>query len=110
MWIVGFEEKREPTLVRSEPDGRNLRSRGRLWIEPESGRVLMAEMIVDNGPVRGQINVSYQSEPLLQFLVPIEMREKYTRKGDPSEIVGHATYGKFREFQVKVNEEIGPIR
>lgn len=110
MWIIGFQEKRGPTLVRSEPDGADLFSRGRLWIEPGSGRVLMAEMIVENGPVHGQITVSYQSEPLVGFLVPIEMREKYTRRGDSREIFGTATYGKFRRFQVQVDEKIGPIR
>ena len=59
--------------------GADIFSRGRFWIEPASGRVLMSEMITENDDVRGQINVSYQSEPLLGLLVPIEMRERYTK-------------------------------
>jgi hypothetical protein len=110
MWTVQFRETHGPTLVRSEPDGRDLLSEGRLWIEPESGRVLMSELVVRNGPVRAQVNVSYQSAPLLGFLVPIEMREKYTRKDDTREITGRADYGRFRQFKVQVDEKIGPIR
>lgn len=110
MWNVSFEEKRGPTLVRGEPRGEDLFSRGRLWIEPESGRVLMAEMIVENGPVRGQLTVSYQSEPILGFLVPIEMHERSTRRGDNHEISGEATYGHFRPFRVEGEEKIRPIR
>jgi hypothetical protein len=70
----------------------------------------MAELIVENGPVQAQINVSYQSEPLRGFFVPIEMREKYRRKDDGREITGTATYGRFRQFQVHVDEKIGPIQ
>ena len=110
MWAVRFRETRGPTLVRSEPDGRDLLSEGRLWIEPESGRVRMSELMVQNGPVRAQINVSYQSAPLLGFLVPIEMREKYTRRDDSREITGRADYGRFRQFRVQVEEKIEPIR
>ena len=40
------------------------------------------------------VTVSYQSEPLMGFLVPIEMRESYVRSGE--RITGHAVYGRFR--------------
>jgi hypothetical protein len=109
LWIVRFEEKRGPTLVRT-PQGGDIFSRGRLWIEPATGRVLMSEMITENAKVRAQINVSYQSEPLLGMLVPMEMRETYTAGLVGSIIEGTATYGRFRQFQVHVGERIEPIQ
>jgi hypothetical protein len=96
VWVVGFEERREPTLVRT-PKRTSILSRGRFWIEPASGRVLMSEMITQNHDVRAQINVSYQSEPLLGLLMPIEMREQYTMGGDVRMIECTATYGNFRQ-------------
>jgi len=49
------------------------------------------------------VDVSYQSEPLLGFLVPIEMRERYDGR-DKSHIDGVATYGRFRQFHVNTTE------
>jgi hypothetical protein len=40
--------------------------------------------------------VSYQTEPLMGFLVPIEMRESYVGKGE--RITGEAAYGRFRQI------------
>jgi hypothetical protein len=51
------------------------------------------------------IDVSYQSEPLLGLLVPIEMREWYDRRRNSSRIEAIATYGRFRQFQVTVDEK-----
>jgi hypothetical protein len=65
----------------------------------------MSELVMDNGAVRATINVSYQSEPVLGFLVPAEMREHYEAHGQS--IDGRATYGEFRQFQVKTKEVIG---
>ena len=109
VWVVAFRESQGPTMVRT-PEGRDVFSRGRLWIEPSSGRVLMAEVTAGGSQVKGQITVSFQSEPLLGFLVPVEMRESYQRSRDTRVIEGVATYGKFRQFRVEVHEQIGPIR
>jgi hypothetical protein len=109
VWVVRFTERLAPTIIHTGND-KNIFSRGRFWIEPSSGRVLMSEMITEDADVRGQINVSYQSEPLVGLLVPIEMRERYTSQGYRATITGQATYGKFRRFQVDVNETLGPIR
>lgn len=109
VWVVGFRESQGPTMVRT-PEGRDVFSRGRLWIEPSTGRVLMAEVTAGGSQVKGQITVSFQSEPLVGFLVPVEMRESYQRSRDTRVIEGVATYGKFRQFRVEVDEQIGPIR
>jgi hypothetical protein len=109
VWIVGYEEVRGPTIVRS-PGGRNLFSRGRLWIEASSGRVLMGEIIIANRDVTATLAVSFQSEPLLGLLVPVEMREQYRIRTVPDAVTGTATYGRFRRFEVASNPKGAPIR
>ena len=72
------------------PDGDDLPAHGRFWINPSNGSVLISELIVDGGGVIATVTVSYQSEPLMGFLVPVEMRESYVRYGE--RITGHAEY------------------
>lgn len=109
VWVIRFEENTRPTIVHTL-NGADIMSRGRFWIEPSSGRVLMSEMITEDDDVRAQINVSYQSEPLSGMLVPIEMHETYKSTRYRATINGEATYGRFRRFQVAVDERLTPIR
>jgi hypothetical protein len=109
VWVIEYQEKESHTMIRTD-GGRDLPSKGRFWIEPASGRVLMSELIAENRAIRATIDVSYQSEPLVGLLVPIEMRERYEGKQRGSLVEGRATYGRFRQFQVKVDEKIAPIK
>ena len=56
-------------------------------------------MVVGDRDRQGTVNVSYQSEPYLGLLVPIEMRERYEQRRGKSRIEGIATYGKFRKIE-----------
>jgi len=94
VWAIDYEEVRKPTLIRTLRN-KDLPARGRFWIEPDSGRVLMTELRAGDKNVRGTIDVSYQSEPLMGLLVPIEMREEYFDRSG-AHITGVATYGRFR--------------
>jgi hypothetical protein len=109
-WIVNFEEVKGPTLIYTTGGG-NIFSRGRFWIEPDTGRVLMSEMITEDAYVRGELLVSYQSEPLLGLLVPTELRERYTESAArrPT-ITGEARYSNFRRFQVSTDQKLEPIQ
>jgi len=98
VWVVAYEETGRPTLVRT-PQGRNRPVRGRLWIEPGSGRVLMSELLTGDDDLRVVIAVSYQSEPLLGFLVPVEMRERYEARARGTVIEGVAIYDSFRPLE-----------
>lgn len=93
MWTIEYQERRRNTVIK-QPNGGDLPARGRFWINPATGAVLISEMIVDGGGVIATITVSYQSEPLMGFLVPVEMRESYVRYGE--RISGRAEYGRFR--------------
>ena len=103
VWVIEFRETQSPTIIKTGGN-RDFRAEGRFWIEPESGIVRMSEMVMENREVAANILVSYQSEPLLGFLVPIEMRERYRSRSERVE--GVATYGRFRQFQVKTGETI----
>lgn len=107
VWILEYRETQPGTMIRTSAR-KDLPSRGRFWIEPTTGRVLMSELIARDRTVTATIDVSYQSEPLLGFLVPIEMRERYeSRNGE--RIKADATYARFRQFQVNVDETFAPI-
>ncbi len=93
MWTIEYRERKNATMIRT-PSGGNLPARGRFWIDPATGAVLISEMVVEGGGVIATIVVSYQSEPLMGLLVPAEMRESYVRYGE--RVSGHAVYGKFR--------------
>jgi hypothetical protein len=109
VWVIRYNEVRPRTLIHTTA-GRDLPSHGRLWVEPSTGRVLMSELVAGDASVEGQIEVSYQSQPLLGLLVPIEMRETYHVPRDQLTVDGTATYSNFRRFQVKVDEKLGPIK
>jgi len=105
VWVVSYREVRHDTIVRTTKH-KDLPIRGRFWIEPDTGRVLMSELVARNDDVDAKINVSYQSEPLLGLLVPIEMHELYMSWRDSTRIEGTATYGRFRRFLVTTDEKI----
>jgi len=108
VWVVAYEEKASHTMIRTDGE-KDLPSRGRFWIDPATGHVLMSELTAENRHIAATIDVSYQSEPLLGLLVPVEMRERYESKRSGTLVEGRATYGRFRQFQVKVDEKLGPI-
>jgi hypothetical protein len=108
--VLSFRETGTPTFIRDPSNKRGAaRSSGRIWVETDTGRVLMTELVVESSSVRSSTQVSYQSEPLVGFLVPVEMHESYAASR-PSRyrIDGTATYGNFRQFTVKTNESIVP--
>ena len=103
VWVVEFDEKGSGTLIKTDKL-KDIPSHGRFWIDPYTGRVLMSELIAKNRAITATVTVSYQSEPLVGLLVPIEMRENYQdRRGAHVEAV--AEYGRFRQFQVNVDEQ-----
>ena len=103
-WEVEFEETATPTLVKG--DDQDAKSHGRLWVDPDTSRVLLTEFIVEAKTVRSTIRVSYQSEPIAGVLVPVEMRETYVIKKRFYTFEGTATYGNFRQFSVTTVESI----
>jgi hypothetical protein len=104
VWVIAYQEKESGTMIRTDGH-RDLPVRGRFWIDPATGRVMMSELVAQNRKLRATLDVSYQSEPLLGLLVPIEMREWYDNMQTGSHTEAVATYGRFRQFQVNVDEK-----
>jgi hypothetical protein len=103
VWVVQYEEMTRPTIIHTADD-QNVAARGRFWIEPDSGRVLMSELNVRERQRQGTVTVSYQSEPYLGLLIPIEMRERYDDRKTKSVIEGIATYGRFRSVDERMRQ------
>ena len=108
VWVVEYRETWPTTVIRRRRGG-NLPARGRYWIEPATGRVLVTELALDDDEVDSLVTVRYARPEELDHLVPVEMRERYRNRGSGSRVEGTATYSRFRRFQVLV-EESAPFR
>jgi hypothetical protein len=106
--VLNFKETGEPPLIDSRDPKGAAQTHGRVWVEPDTGRILMTEIDIDTPTVRSTIQVSYQSEPVIGFLVPVEMREQYLMPRRNYQVTGTATYGNFRQFTVRTDESIAP--
>jgi len=108
-WVVRYQESDRDTMIRTTND-RELPAHGRFWIEPATGRVLMSELVAEDYALSGTVVVKYQPDVLPQLLVPMAMRERYIERRNGMRVDGAASYGRFRQFQVKVDEKIAPIK
>ena len=102
VWVIRYTEVWPTTVIRGR-DGRNLPAEGRFWIEAETGRVLVTELIVDDDAVDATITVRYDADNAMGHLLPVEMRERYDARRPDSRVDGTATYSHFRRFQVQVD-------
>jgi hypothetical protein len=109
IWVVEYYEQSAGTLIRGSQN-HDIPAHGRFWIEVASGRVVGTELIADDTTLKGTVNVTYRLEPSVNLLVPAEMRERYEVRRDNSRVDGTATYSRFRQFQVKVDEKIAPLK
>lgn len=106
-WVIGYREVMDdgPTFI-TTPDGTNLLTRGRFWIDPTNGRVIQSELITGDGRIgmTATITVRYEPSAAVGQWVPVEMEEVYD-SGDPGRrfhlVTGTATYANHRNFTPK---------
>jgi len=103
-WVVDYRETARQTIVRRANGRADLPARGRFWIEPDSGRVLMTEMIIDDASIKTVVNVLYESDPRSGIYVPTVMKERY--ESGQSIVEGRAVYTNFRRFTVSTEENL----
>lgn len=107
---VSFEEFRSPSLIGEVNRGgrRDMFLKGRLGIDPERGRLLSASLVADNDELEITIDVRYREDATLHLLVPIDLQERYRKATKPKDdhLEVTASYDKFRQFQVTVDERI----
>jgi hypothetical protein len=97
--VLGFNETRRPPLVQGV-GGQELVSRGRIWLEPDSGTIWRVEWIY--APAIGSpmsLKVEFARDDKLNMMVPVEMREEFPSMGGlNSRGDGVAYYSNYRKF------------
>ena len=104
VWIVEYKEETAPAMIRGEA-GTNLFAHGRLWIDAISGRVVKTELRVEQPSIRAVVTTTFRPDDRFDIGVPLEMRESYAF-ANGNNINTVATYGRFRRFDVRAEEEI----
>jgi hypothetical protein len=108
-WEIQFSETAHPTMIR-DLQGKDQVQYGRLWIDPETGRIFSTETILEvkTGSVRfkAEFVVTYKQSLKLNMLVPDTMHEAYD--SDIHHVQGIATYSNFRRFETDVKLNLAP--
>jgi hypothetical protein len=97
--VIGFTEVRRPPLV-ANLGGKELVSRGRIWVDPSTGAVWRVEWIYAPAVgVPSSLRVEFDTDDKLGILVPLEMREEFRSFGGlDARGSGVAQYSNFRRF------------
>jgi hypothetical protein len=103
--VVEYVEDMRPTIIAGLP-GQDMPAFGRFWIENETGRVVKAEVRVEQRGIKANLTTEFRADERLGIDVPTEMREDYDL--DNSRVSGKASYSHFRRFEVKSSEELTP--
>jgi hypothetical protein len=101
--VVEYVEDMRPTLIVGLP-GQDMPAFGRFWIENDTGRIVKAEVRVEQRGIKANLTTEFRADERLGIDVPSEMREDYDL--DSSRVVGRASYSRFRRFEVKSSEEL----
>jgi VWFA-related protein len=110
VWRIEYEEQARPTLTYFNQD---LPISGWFLVDPVTGALVgtRMEMEYDASRSRAEFEVRYQRDATLGMWVPAEMTESYASRASTNSawttgLDAHATYSKFRRFQVKTEEHI----
>jgi hypothetical protein len=105
VWIVKYEERTRPTLIRGERDT-DLPVSGRFWIDADSGQVLRSELVAYTGAGSARVTTRFRADEIGGIAVPIEMTEEYQMQR--SRVTATATYSRIRQFGVSTTTTVGP--
>ncbi len=106
--VVTFQEQGLPRLIRSSDDAA---ASGRIWLEPETGRVVRTEFVFKTSDqessttVRSTVRTQFGPVESADLWVPFWMEEDHTVTsfGNTARISGRATYSNVRTFKVEVD-------
>jgi hypothetical protein len=99
VWVVNYQEHARPTMVRGLGES-DAPSRGRVWIDAATGRVLKTDLQVR----ASQVVTTFMWDEPLGVAVPAEMHDSYSVGG--TDFRATATYGRFRRFDVSTSEKV----
>lgn len=98
---VLFIERMTPTVIRN-PNGNDMPSIIRTWIDPATGTLWRAEVTTfeagETRELKARIRVEFDRHKTLDLLVPTEMRETFP-VGPSDSGTGVAHYSNFRRFR-----------
>lgn len=97
---LDMEETARPTLIQ-RPEGGDMPSMVRAWVDPETGRLCRADVRTKDERLgawfEARVQVEFRHDPALGLMVPSKLYEVFydppRRRGD-----GEATYSNYRRF------------
>jgi hypothetical protein len=105
--IVAFTETASPTLITRE--GHDWRSRGLLWLEPDSGRIRRTDLQLSDRDMEVRMTTWFGLDERLNLMVPMRMREMYDYPERLDAYVeATAEYTNVRRFRVQTSGGPGP--
>lgn len=96
VWELDFRERQRPTIVRGVR-GEQVYSRGRVWIEADSGVVRRTRLHLTLDPVVYTLDTTFDHVPEVGLVLPTRLDERYA--APDRVVVSTATYGAYRRFQ-----------
>lgn len=95
VWTLAFDQNKAPYVVH-EVGKKPLHSSGRIWLEPESGRILRTELVV-HVLGRPRVITDFAYVQAVDTWAPVRMEERV--ENEYERIAGLATYTKHRAFR-----------
>jgi hypothetical protein len=108
--VIQYKETMKHTIIRELGSLGDLPASGRFWLDPETGAVVVSELVIAAPLMRCTIDVAYVGATGISVLVPAEMRERYVDNRDRVVTEGTATYSNLRRFQVNTTEVIPEVK
>ena len=106
VWVLKFVETGRPTITKTR-ELADLPAQGRVWVEPNTGRVRRADASMEPGyGVTASISVTFEHDDAMGFAVPQKMTERYTNRNLQTVSSGEATYRNYRRFTVQTQEDL----
>jgi hypothetical protein len=99
--VLKFAESGRPTVVHQK-NGGDLPCEGRYWIA-DSGMLLKSELMLNTREQMTRVTITFKADARLGVAVPVRMEELYSPAG-AAHTTAIATYGRFRQFEVKTEE------
>ena len=103
--LVTFRERSMPRVLRTAGDAA---AEGKLWIEPDSGRVVRSELVMKADGLTATIAVRYAADAKLGLWLPVRLDEEYaavsqSSSGGRPPTNGQADYRDCRKLDVDVS-------
>jgi hypothetical protein len=93
--VLKIDFVEQPSLIIRTPAGDSQKTRGSVWIDPQSGAIVRTYLnVVITDDHEARIAVEYRPDAKLAIPAPVEMRESYR-----PHVEGHARYTNFRTFE-----------